>query len=335
MTAARLPSVPEPTGTGLIYSAISADPWRFDDVVQGDRWDYGRLSVDARRRRSEVELTNLVQTLSGPGGFDYDVGQLSRIWDHRRLLLRRTTRLAVPVYIYDDYLYCNDWYWRYNGCRRWPYDGGWSVGFGYGYYGYGKPAVRGILTIRTIPTTTHTDPLSPEGGDPSSPAARAITPFPAEHVGTGRLGGTSGAGREAGTVVAPPVNWRPRSTARPSGGRRLRGLTRWPRRAGCGSSGTPRQRRRAARLFGRPGSVVARIAGAEQPGRRPRAASPAPSPARNLVPRGGPSLAVSRRSARSPLVATAAMVATVVGGRSGGGGGNHGGGGGHARPRRP
>ena len=32
-------------GTGLIYTAISPDPWRFDQVTLADRWDYTRLEI--------------------------------------------------------------------------------------------------------------------------------------------------------------------------------------------------------------------------------------------------------------------------------------------------
>src|SRR5437870_2663792 len=60
-------------GTGIIYSAISREPWRFDDVMLGDRWDYNRLVVDRNASDPEAGVTDLVQQLSGPGGFDYDV----------------------------------------------------------------------------------------------------------------------------------------------------------------------------------------------------------------------------------------------------------------------
>ena len=92
-------------GTGIIYSAISREPWRFDEVVLADRWDYSRLSVDRRAENPEQALTDLVQSLSGPGGFDYDVagyrvygGGSSYISDDYYGYGARG-----PVSVYDDY----------------------------------------------------------------------------------------------------------------------------------------------------------------------------------------------------------------------------------------
>ena len=192
-------------GTGIIYSAISREPWRFDEVVLADRWDYSRLSVDRRAENPEQALTDLVQSLSGPGGFDYDVagyrvygGGSSYISDDYYGYGARG-----PVYVYDDYYLCNDWYARWYGCRSWPY-GGWSFGlgyygsyyrpYGYGYYPYSYPYYPfGSTTGYRRPTIV---------GRP-----RNYTVFPRPSTG--------GTGSHVVSPSLPPVNWRPRSVARP------------------------------------------------------------------------------------------------------------------------
>src|ERR1043166_3304114 len=132
-------------GTGLIYSAVSPEPWRFEDVVAQDRWDYTKLDVDPRSQNPERDLTEVVQRIAGSRGFDYDVMGY-RVYGERSYA---TGGYSRTIYVYDDALYCNNWYWRYNACRRWPYDGGWSFSTGiyfgsfypYAYdpffYGYG------------------------------------------------------------------------------------------------------------------------------------------------------------------------------------------------------
>jgi len=202
-------------GTGLVYSAIAREPWRFDDIVLDGRWDYARLSIDRDADNPEAAITELVQQLSGPGGFDYDLAGY-RVYG--------TTTYSYgdygvrgPIYVYDDYLYCNDWYWRYDGCRRWPFDGGWSFGFGYygsRRYGYGYYPSYPYYPYRPSFPVSGRRPVIV--GRP-----RSYTVYPrSPAVGTGRIGGTLGTGRgPIRDVAAPAVNWRPRSVARPAGGR--------------------------------------------------------------------------------------------------------------------
>lgn len=143
-------------GTGFVYTAVADEPWRFDDIVLADRWDVTRLELDERADDPEPEITELVQRLAGPRGFDYDVMGY-RVYGQTAYTSYNTyVYPAGRTYIYDDYLYCNNWNWRYDGCRRWPFDGGWSFGLGYyrpysyGYYspyryqyGYGYPYFPG------------------------------------------------------------------------------------------------------------------------------------------------------------------------------------------------
>ena len=120
-------------GTGLIFTALAKEPWRFEEVVLADRWDYTRLEIDPSSTNPESDLANLVQSIAGPNGFDYDVigyrvyGESS--YSH--------TNVYSSIYLHDAYLNCYSYStWFHNSCRGWPY-GGWASGFGYSRYGYG------------------------------------------------------------------------------------------------------------------------------------------------------------------------------------------------------
>ena len=234
-----------PDGTGLVYSAISPDPWRFDDIVQGDRWDYDRLTINRASDNAEAELTELVQQLAGSGGFDYDVAGyrvygVTTTYSYDDYYSGGDYHSRGPIYVYDDYLYCNDWYWRFNGCNRWPYDGGWSISFGFGSYGYGYwPYRYGYYPYRYGYSPYGSYGYYPHGYYPSYPyrpsfpvghlpviagRPRSYTIFPRTGIGTAsgtRFGsGTRGAvGTSGRTASLPPVNWRPRSVARPAADR--------------------------------------------------------------------------------------------------------------------
>ena len=206
-------------GTGLIYSAIAVEPWRFDDVVLGDRWDYNRLTVDRRSENPETELTDLVQQMAGPGGFDYDIAGY-RVYGASNYTYGDYYSRG-PIYVYDDYLYCNAWYGCYDD-YRWPYSGGWS--FGLGYYGY-RPYRYGYNPYYPYYPYSPHYPSVPGGRRPViAGRPRSYTVFPrgtntatGPRIGTGTRGPTIGS---TGSSVTPPqINWRPRSVARPVSGR--------------------------------------------------------------------------------------------------------------------
>ncbi len=130
------------SGTGLVLAAIAADPWRTEDLTAEGRWDHGRLRIEDPGDDVEADLTRLLERYASDRGFDYDALGY-RVVGERGYAETTVIYNGYPgrtVYVYDDYLYCNNWYWRYDGCHRWPYDGGWTIGFGYRYdpwyYGY-------------------------------------------------------------------------------------------------------------------------------------------------------------------------------------------------------
>jgi len=59
-------------GQGTVYAAVSHDPYRFDDFVLGDHWDYRNLAPQRLPADPEQDLNDLVRRMVD-GGFDYDI----------------------------------------------------------------------------------------------------------------------------------------------------------------------------------------------------------------------------------------------------------------------
>jgi hypothetical protein len=95
------------SGRGSVYAAVSRSPFRFDEFVLSDHWDYKALEPRLLAEDPEPELTELVRRMAG-GSFDYDV---------------------MSYYVLDRVVYAND-----NSYSR-PYYGGFYYDdFGCGYY---------------------------------------------------------------------------------------------------------------------------------------------------------------------------------------------------------
>lgn len=220
-------------GTGLIYTAVSEEPWRFDEIVLADRWDYTRLEIDSRAADPEPGITELVQRLAGPRGFDYDVMGYRVYGETTYTSYNTYVYPGGPTYIYDDYLYCNNWSWRYDGCRRWPFDGGWSFGLGfYNPYYYGSYGSYGSYYPYRY-RYGYGYPYFPSR--PSFPSGRApvlvgrprsYTVVPRGSLGSGTRGtfgsgfggSVTGPARGPTRVSSPAYDGRARGPARPAGG---------------------------------------------------------------------------------------------------------------------
>lgn len=79
------------SGGGTVYAAWSREPYRFDDFVRGDHWDYRVLGDSALPNNPEGGLTNLVMRMS-TAHFDYDIVSYD--------VAREVADVATPVY-YD------------------------------------------------------------------------------------------------------------------------------------------------------------------------------------------------------------------------------------------
>jgi len=64
--------VDEREGTGLVLAARSAVPFKFDEFVRGDHWDYRVLDARQAGDDKEAALLDIVQRMTPDGHFDYD-----------------------------------------------------------------------------------------------------------------------------------------------------------------------------------------------------------------------------------------------------------------------
>src|SRR2546430_4932533 len=105
--------VDDADGAGLVLAARSAAPFKFDEFVRGDHWDYRVLTVREAGDDKEQALLDIAQRMTPDGHFDYDVAHYT-------------------VASVDSY---------YSGYNHYDSPFGMRVGFGYGY-GYGWPYSR-------------------------------------------------------------------------------------------------------------------------------------------------------------------------------------------------
>src|SRR5205814_2699019 len=65
--------VDERDGTGVVLVAAAKSPFKFDEFVRGDHWDYRVLASDQAGSDPEAALLDLVRRMAGDQHFDYDV----------------------------------------------------------------------------------------------------------------------------------------------------------------------------------------------------------------------------------------------------------------------
>ncbi|PYO68588.1 MAG: hypothetical protein DMD69_05215, partial [Gemmatimonadetes bacterium] len=99
-------------GSGVVLAARSAAPFKFEEFVRGDHWDYRVLGARDGDDKEQA-LLDIVQRMAPDGHFDYDAVHYT---------------VAAPGSYYSGY---NHYYSPF----------GWRLGFRYGYgwpyYGYG------------------------------------------------------------------------------------------------------------------------------------------------------------------------------------------------------
>ena len=59
-------------GSGLVLAARSSTPFKFDEFVRGDHWDYRVLDARQAGDDKEAALLDMVQRMTPDGHFDYD-----------------------------------------------------------------------------------------------------------------------------------------------------------------------------------------------------------------------------------------------------------------------
>jgi hypothetical protein len=119
-------------GDGMVFAAVSPDPYRLEEWEAGGNWDYTRLYLPENSRDPEADISDLVQRIASNRGFDYDLLEY-RVYGARGYQVIHSNWYPRPYGYYDDYYSC-DWWYRPSlfGCRGYPV-GGWYYGGG-GYY---------------------------------------------------------------------------------------------------------------------------------------------------------------------------------------------------------
>jgi uncharacterized protein DUF4384 len=65
--------VDDEQGTGIVYAAISEEPYRFDEFVRGDHWDYRAFEQYQVSDDAEATLGELLDKLADGGRYQFDL----------------------------------------------------------------------------------------------------------------------------------------------------------------------------------------------------------------------------------------------------------------------
>ncbi len=123
------------SGRGIVYAAVSRDPFRWDGFLAGDHWDYRALNEVPLSREIEADLNDLVQRFATTD-FDYDFVD----YDVYERVYASGYGSHTTVYYgsfhssyWDPYYSSCIGYW---GCGGSGLSIGISFGHPYGYYPY-------------------------------------------------------------------------------------------------------------------------------------------------------------------------------------------------------
>jgi hypothetical protein len=101
-------------GRGTVYAAVAREPFRFENFMIGDHWDYRTLAPSRLSNNPEPELNELVRRMA-QGDFDYDL---------------------LSYDVVERVAYASDYNRRYYGS---VYDDPWCYSFSCSRYHYGSP----------------------------------------------------------------------------------------------------------------------------------------------------------------------------------------------------
>ena len=205
-------------GSGLVYAATSADPFRLDEIVAAGNWDYTRLSISEDSRDPEADITDLVQRMSTDRGFDYDLLDY-RVYGYNTGYQTTSVGWYPRSYGYYDDYYCDPSYRpSLFGCRYNPSNGWYSGWGGYSRYGYGYGSGYGYYDgwygggyYGNYPRYSHNSRYPIVVGRPRG--YTIVRHNPNGDVGRGRTGGTFGGGslpRGLNNNGSDGIGYRPR-----------------------------------------------------------------------------------------------------------------------------
>ena len=117
-------------GQGMVYAAVSKDPFKFDQFASsGAAWNPSAFPDSARGQNAEGVLTDIVQAMSSSGGrFDYDLVNYTVTSARDRARGAYEYSEGPPADSYDGYAAPFYGYYGYG-----PYCDPWVCGPGYGF----------------------------------------------------------------------------------------------------------------------------------------------------------------------------------------------------------
>ena len=126
------------SGVGTVYAAFSRDPFRFDEFVRNEHWDYGLPDTWLVFDDAEADLTDVAATMASGAYFDYDmtqygVGEVVAQTSSHSLHYYGGTYVDFGAYHYPGYRY----YGYYDPWYGYGYPYGWGFGVGFGWGGWG------------------------------------------------------------------------------------------------------------------------------------------------------------------------------------------------------
>lgn len=229
------------SGNGLLYAALSRDPFNMGRFSSGDHWDYGTLRLSEWDADAEAELTQVVKEMAGSGRFTYDVLSY-RV--HGDAYISGGAGIVTPMGygfrdpFYDPYWSCLacgygfagqgmnirigngfGWYdpWDPWGFDRWGFDRwGFGGGFRSGWYdpwGWNYPGQNWPITVINVPRPQIPNTAygyrarprtAPVGGSLAPDLGRAMRPQP-----TSDAGRVPNDGRSRSRPVEPTRTTRP------------------------------------------------------------------------------------------------------------------------------
>ncbi len=169
---------------GTVVAVWSPDPFKLDEFVRNDHWDYRVLGANKVTDDPEAGLLDIAQRMAGGARVDSDVASYSfRAWRGPgagygggwgypgRSSFRLSLGFGSPYYYYDPF--CYDPFWGYYslGCSRY----GFGYGYGLGGYYYPRVFVRQPVFVRSGSAPRFTMPRDRVRPTPIEPRARTGT----------------------------------------------------------------------------------------------------------------------------------------------------------------
>ena len=126
-------AIDDDAGVGYLFAVAAPDPFTYDQIENGDHWDY-RVIADGRVRGDPyVALTDLAQRIvpEGYADWDYDIVSynVEQHYDYPRFL-------CYDCHSYVSYPYWDPYYYSCVRFRMYVYDDPWY--YPYRYYGGGR-----------------------------------------------------------------------------------------------------------------------------------------------------------------------------------------------------